>query len=93
MFHNALRRATTQCQRDFKRASSLLQAQPWVPPLQLRRRIHAGSDWRPKIRDAFSIDVGNDTIYALSSGSGRAGIAVVRISGPSCLDVRRALLS
>lgn len=29
----------------------------------------------------------NDTIYALSTASGRAGIAVVRISGPSCLNV------
>lgn len=28
-----------------------------------------------------------DTIYALSTGAGRAGIAVIRISGPSCLDV------
>jgi hypothetical protein len=29
----------------------------------------------------------DDTIYALSTGSGKAGIAIVRISGPSCLDV------
>lgn len=28
-----------------------------------------------------------DTIYALSTAQGRAGIAVIRISGPSCLDV------
>jgi hypothetical protein len=27
------------------------------------------------------------TIYALSTAPGRAGIAIVRISGPSCLDV------
>ncbi|PHH78140.1 hypothetical protein CDD82_3192 [Ophiocordyceps australis] len=33
----------------------------------------------------------DDTIYALSTAHGRAGIAVVRISGPSCLDVYRAL--
>ncbi|KAM4056397.1 mnmE helical domain-containing protein [Hirsutella rhossiliensis] len=32
-----------------------------------------------------------DTIYALSTGRGRAGIAAIRISGPSCLDVYRAL--
>ncbi|PHH90721.1 hypothetical protein CDD83_2826 [Cordyceps sp. RAO-2017] len=32
-----------------------------------------------------------DTIYALSTGHGRAGIAVIRISGPSCLDVYKAL--
>lgn len=29
-----------------------------------------------------------DTIYALSTPTGRAAIAVVRISGPACLDVR-----
>jgi tRNA modification GTPase len=29
----------------------------------------------------------NDTIYALSTAQGKAGIAVIRISGPSCLDV------
>lgn len=29
----------------------------------------------------------DDTIYALSTANGRAGIAVIRISGSSCLDV------
>lgn len=33
----------------------------------------------------------DDTIYALSSAQGRAGIAVIRISGPSCLDVYKNL--
>lgn len=33
----------------------------------------------------------DDTIYALSSAQGRAGIAVIRISGPSCLDVYKSL--
>jgi hypothetical protein len=28
-----------------------------------------------------------DTIYALSSGQGRAGLAVIRVSGPHCQDV------
>lgn len=32
-----------------------------------------------------------DTIYALSSAQGRAGIAVIRISGPACLDVYNSL--
>jgi tRNA modification GTPase len=31
---------------------------------------------------------GDDTIYALSTALGRAGLAIVRISGPSCVDVR-----
>ncbi|KAF3771227.1 hypothetical protein M406DRAFT_336710 [Cryphonectria parasitica EP155] len=33
----------------------------------------------------------HDTIYALSSGQGRAGIAVIRVSGPACQDVYRSL--
>jgi hypothetical protein len=28
-----------------------------------------------------------DTIYALSTASGRAAIAIIRVSGPACLDV------
>lgn len=32
-----------------------------------------------------------DTIYALSSAQGRAGIAVIRISGPACQDVYKSL--
>jgi hypothetical protein len=31
--------------------------------------------------------LGDDTIYALSTAPGRAGIAIVRISGPACVDV------
>ncbi|KAI1173672.1 hypothetical protein F4777DRAFT_425737 [Nemania sp. FL0916] len=32
-----------------------------------------------------------DTIYALSSANGKAGIAVIRISGPDCLQVYHSL--
>lgn len=32
-----------------------------------------------------------DTIYALSTAQGKAGIAVIRISGPACLDVYKSL--
>ncbi|KAG7057766.1 GTP-binding protein TrmE [Colletotrichum scovillei] len=32
-----------------------------------------------------------DTIYALSTAQGRAGIAVIRISGPGCIDVYKGL--
>jgi hypothetical protein len=35
-------------------------------------------------RDSF---IHNDTIYALSTATGKAGIAVIRISGPGCADV------
>ena len=33
-----------------------------------------------------SSSVENDTIFALASGQGRAGVAVVRISGPLSID-------
>ncbi|KAJ3495463.1 hypothetical protein NLG97_g3383 [Lecanicillium saksenae] len=32
-----------------------------------------------------------DTIYALSTAQGKAGIAVIRISGPSCLNIYKSL--
>jgi hypothetical protein len=38
--------------------------------------------------DAPAFTSADDTIYALSTAQGRAGIAVIRISGPRCLDVR-----
>lgn len=34
-----------------------------------------------------------DTIFALASGLGRAGIAVIRLSGPACRDALGALLA
>jgi tRNA modification GTPase len=39
----------------------------------------------------MQITVSEDTIYALSSGSGRAGIAVVRVSGPGAHRALEAL--
>jgi hypothetical protein len=36
---------------------------------------------------------GYSTIYALSTAPGRAAIAVIRISGPACLQVRISYLS
>jgi tRNA modification GTPase len=33
-----------------------------------------------------------DTIYALSTGIGRAGVAIVRVSGPAVLDVLRLMV-
>jgi hypothetical protein len=46
--------------------------------LQLNRFSHSSS--LPSV---------GDTIYALSTAQGRAGIAVIRISGPSCREVLR----
>ncbi|KAK0383472.1 hypothetical protein NLU13_9383 [Sarocladium strictum] len=57
--------------------------QPWNPERGFSQIISNKSP------SAFTAT--EDTIYALSSGSGRAGIAVIRISGPSCTDIYRAL--
>ena len=46
-------------------------------PLELNRRL---STFR---------ELPEDTIYALSTAPGRSAIAIIRISGSACLDVRR----
>lgn len=44
--------------------------------------------WSPNnLDDSSGFPIIGDTIYALSTAQGRAGIAVIRISGPSCLEV------
>jgi hypothetical protein len=52
------------------------------------------SGLRESARSGFSgfsyIAQSPDTIYALSTAAGRAAIAVIRVSGPACLDVRFA---
>jgi hypothetical protein len=47
-------------------------------PTGAHTRLHTGIS---------SLSIDSDTIYALSSAQGRAGIAVIRISGPGCKDV------
>ncbi|RDL35261.1 Uncharacterized protein BP5553_07192 [Venustampulla echinocandica] len=51
------------------------------------RKIHSTQSPRPSSTHTN----GNDTIYALSTAPGRAGIAIVRISGPGCLEIYSAL--
>ena len=51
----------------------------WIstaPGRQLDRRVQSSNE---------------DTIYALSTAPGRAAIAIVRASGPACLDIYRSL--
>lgn len=51
-------------------------------------RIHLSVSPRAYIHsDASVVNFVDDTIYALSTAPGRAGIAIIRISGSSCLDV------
>lgn len=42
-------------------------------------------------RSFTSTSGGEPTIYALSTAPGRAAIAIIRVSGPACLTVHRAL--
>ncbi|GAO17855.1 hypothetical protein UVI_02011510 [Ustilaginoidea virens] len=63
---------------------------------QRRRRAAALSSLSPSTvcgrnGDATSFPAVGDTIYALSTAHGRGGIAVIRISGPSCLQIYKAL--
>ena len=41
----------------------------------------------PRIFFSSKVLLGEDTIFALSSGHGKAGVAVIRVSGPSARDV------
>ncbi len=59
-----------------------------------RRQPHSSSatqydfkGWRSSPTDHST----SDTIYALSTAPGRAAIAVIRISGPACLDIYQLL--
>lgn len=62
---------------------------------RLSRRSWAGTGSRSyslaAVDAASPSFTGEDTIYALSTAQGRAGIAVIRISGTRCLDVTPAL--
>ena len=56
--------------------------------LRFQRWIRTASDYAPDKRSEWSHHA---TIYALSTAPGRAAIAIVRISGPACLDIYRGL--
>ncbi|WZH46311.1 hypothetical protein QYS62_007385 [Fusarium acuminatum] len=55
-------------------------------------RVFSQQSWHAQSPEAVSrLPTVDDTIYALSTAQGRAGIAVIRISGPSCLEIHKAL--
>lgn len=71
-----------------------------LQPAQLAKRSVFAAAWRASpfatsqddsiTRHSLAFMRGSsrtDTIYALSTAHGKAGIAVIRISGPACLDV------
>ncbi|KAI0977209.1 hypothetical protein F4678DRAFT_412175 [Xylaria arbuscula] len=74
-----------------KKAASLIIAPLYrpvtgpYPASQTRRTYHTPSQAIPTSGSH------HDTIYALSSADGKAGIAVIRISGPSCIQVYHEL--
>ncbi|EAA32069.2 mitochondrial GTPase [Neurospora crassa OR74A] len=107
MFRHAIRRAAIHRPGGSRVTSCALrswQQQPTSCLIRIARSYHEfgrrasafdavsgskGQGGNP--RDSTLPFLTNDTIYALSSGSGRAGIAVIRISGPGCLDVYNSL--
>ncbi|KAM7197020.1 GTP-binding protein TrmE N-terminus domain containing protein [Naviculisporaceae sp. PSN 640] len=98
MFRHALRRLVRNPSR-FSRVQHLTrQIQPCFQfPLahsrqsDVRRILgHDGSShFHTSSQRSISSD--SDTIYALSSAAGKAGIAVIRVSGPECVDVYNGL--
>ncbi|KAI1080636.1 P-loop containing nucleoside triphosphate hydrolase protein [Whalleya microplaca] len=57
----------------------------------LKCQFHQSSNRIKYVHDKTLIQPPSDTIYALSSAEGKAGIAVIRISGPSCIHVYEGL--
>jgi hypothetical protein len=65
---------------------------PWgglLAAKRLPRLTYRGPNSSPTCgqRTLFTASSKNDTIYALSTGQGKAGIAVIRVSGPLCTEV------
>jgi hypothetical protein len=62
----------------------------WISPKVHLSRVQYCTRLLPKYSHSVAkpIAYSVDTIYALSTAEGRAGIAIVRVSGPSCLAVR-----
>ena len=74
---------SSSCRCAIKRKSGLCR----VTILQPRAKNLTTTCLRHSAGSASSLPPADDTIYALSTAQGRAGIAVIRISGPSCIDV------
>ncbi|KAM7184828.1 GTP-binding protein TrmE N-terminus domain containing protein [Rhypophila sp. PSN 637] len=63
---------------------------PWSSDVHNRPGIHASSSYF-HTSSSLGTSSDNDTIYALSSAAGKAGIAVIRVSGPGCTHVYQGL--
>ncbi|KAG5973687.1 hypothetical protein E4U55_000331, partial [Claviceps digitariae] len=78
------------------RLFSLRRPPPWCEQVCRSRRLQHAKTFSLSFhhghgRDTPGFPAIGDTIYALSTAPGRAGIAVIRISGPSCLEIYHAL--
>ena len=64
-----------------------------VAPSSVRRKYDTFQPWHLKeVKRRLGLTKNDEpTIYALSTAPGRAAIAIIRISGPACLTVYRAL--
>jgi len=99
MRRNAIFKARNSIQnllKEHRGSSSRLDKRPCLASLgtrcwrlTIRKQSFLTSSLQLRNREADSEGgfVQGSTIYALSTAPGRAGIAIVRISGPSCLDV------
>jgi hypothetical protein len=94
MLRNASRRVRTATRNIFLHRQLPISpptpcALRWTPSLACQSRLVSTSKTclQHSQSHAPTRDVRDDTIYAVSTAPGRAGIAIVRISGPSCMDV------
>lgn len=73
------------------RCSVALQQRKWqTSAARSPANLRASTTQRAHHSNAFvktSVNAGETTIYALSTAPGRAAIAVIRISGPACVEV------
>lgn len=83
-------------------ASHLSVCRPLRSAVSAHRRVHTSTARHSQVSNSQNglakngIDVisgpsKDDTIYALSSAQGRAGIAVIRVSGPACREIYQKL--
>ncbi|KAI1458410.1 hypothetical protein F4805DRAFT_466789 [Annulohypoxylon moriforme] len=94
--HRAVRRCTFTCSKWPRKTFPIRPVHPAVQPLT--SSIHFGNSNRRNFVDHGGVfprqtafQQRDDTIYALSTAEGKAGIAVIRISGPSCKSIYHGL--
>ncbi|ETN41783.1 uncharacterized protein HMPREF1541_03720 [Cyphellophora europaea CBS 101466] len=86
MFNRSVVRRLSLLARPLLVGRAPTQYLPWAsrpPTLPARRHVSSPSASLTRRKDLPTVD----TIYALSTAPGRAAIAIIRISGPACLDI------